>query len=63
MLIYFSLLDKNPGWVQMAMTMTITLRTTRLLSTSRPDPMVMETPLECLVYFFRSLDFEMFLFM
>jgi hypothetical protein len=63
MLVYFSLLDKNPGWVQMAMNTTITLRTTRLLSTSRPDPMVMETPLECLVYFIKSLDFERFLFM
>jgi hypothetical protein len=47
----------------MAMTTTITLRTIRLLSTSRPDPVVMKTPLECLVYFIRSLDFEMFLFM
>jgi len=31
MLVYFSLLDKNPGWVQMAMTTTITMRTTRFI--------------------------------
>jgi hypothetical protein len=30
MLVYFHYLDKNPGWVQMAMAMMITLRTTRV---------------------------------
>jgi hypothetical protein len=63
MLVYFHYLDKNPGWVQMALTMMITMRTTRLGSTSRLDPVVMTTPMELFSLFIRSQDFEMFLFM
>jgi hypothetical protein len=44
----------------MAMTTMITMRTTSLVSTSRLDPMVMETPLELFSLSIRSRDFETF---
>jgi hypothetical protein len=62
MLAYFNYLDKNPRWVQMAMTTMITMGTTRLGSTSQPDPVVMKTPIELFSLFIRS-RVEMFLFM